>query len=61
MPATPSAPYFRLHAVLNQDMADARTLGVQRTPQFFVNGKPLMNFGYRQLKALLDSEVAAQY
>ncbi len=50
-----------LHAVLNQDMADARTLGVQRTPQFFVNGKPLMNFGYRQLKALLDSEVAAQY
>jgi protein-disulfide isomerase len=50
-----------LQAILNQDMADAKTLGVQRTPQFFVNGKPLMNFGYRQLKSLLDSEVAAQY
>ena len=38
-----------------------KTLGVKRTPQFFVNGKPLMNFGYRQLKSLLDTEVAAQY
>jgi protein-disulfide isomerase len=50
-----------LVAVLNQDLADARALGVQRTPQFFVNGKPLLNFGYRQLKSLLDAEVAAQY
>lgn len=50
-----------LRAVLNQDIMDAKTLGVRRTPQFFVNGKPLMNFGYPQLKALLDAEVAAQY
>lgn len=50
-----------LIARMNQDLADAKTLGVKRTPQFFVNGKPLMNFGYRQLKSLLDTEVAAQY
>ena len=50
-----------LIARMNQDLADAKTLSVKRTPQFFVNGKPLMNFGYRQLKSLLDTEVAAQY
>lgn len=50
-----------LREILNQDIADAKTLGVQRTPQFFVNGKPLTNFGYRQLKSLLDAEIAAQY
>lgn len=50
-----------LRGILNQDIADAKTLGVQRTPQFFVNGKPLMSFGLRQLKRLLDDEVAAQY
>ena len=50
-----------LMAILDQDIADARTLGVRRTPQFFVNGKPLLNFGYPQLKSLLNSEVAAQY
>ncbi len=50
-----------LRGILNQDIADGKTLGVSKTPQFFVNGKPLMSFGYRQLKALLDSEVAAQY
>lgn len=50
-----------LMAIVNQDIADAKTLGVSKTPQFFVNGKPLMSFGYRQLKAMLDAEVAAQY
>jgi len=50
-----------LMAIVNQDIADAKTLGVSKTPQFFVNGKPLMTFGYRPLKAMLDAEVAAQY
>jgi protein-disulfide isomerase len=50
-----------LMAIVNQDIADAKTLGVRKTPQFFVNGKPLMNFEYRPLKAMLDAEVAAQY
>jgi protein-disulfide isomerase len=47
--------------IIRQDMADAETLGVHKTPSFFVNGKPLQSFGYRQLKALVGSEVAAQY
>ena len=50
-----------IRAIMNQDIMDAKILGVQRTPQFFVNGKPLMDFGYRQLQAMLDSEVASQY
>jgi protein-disulfide isomerase len=47
--------------IIEQDLADGRTLGVRKTPQFFVNGKPLMRFGYEQLKSLLDAEVAEQY
>jgi protein-disulfide isomerase len=50
-----------LMAIVQQDLADGRALGVRKTPQFFVNGKPLLQFGRTQLKTLLDSEVAAQY
>lgn len=46
-------------AVLTQDMADIRTLGVRQTPTFFVNGKPLPSFGVRQLHELVRSEVEA--
>jgi len=46
---------------LAQDIADGATLGVRKTPQFFVNGKPLVSFGFQQLQALVESEVAAQY
>ncbi|MDH3629139.1 MAG: thioredoxin domain-containing protein [Acidobacteriota bacterium] len=45
--------------ILQQDMADATTLGVRKTPTFFVNGKPLTRFGVPQLQALVASEVAA--
>ena len=37
-----------------QDLADAQTLNVTRTPEFFVNGRPLPSFGYEQLKRLVD-------
>ena len=50
-----------LRAVMLQDLEDGRALGVRRTPQFFVNGIPLLSFGRSQLKRLLDSEVAARY
>lgn len=40
--------------LIAQDLADARTLGVTMTPEFFVNGKPLPSFGYEQLKQLVD-------
>jgi len=36
-----------------QDLADAKALGVNKTPQFFVNGKPLTQFGYEPLKAMI--------
>jgi len=43
------------------DMLDAQQLKVNRTPGFFVNGKPLVDFGYQQLQQLVESEVAANY
>ena len=46
---------------IKQDMSDAQQLKVSKTPGFFVNGKPLVHFGYEQLKQLVESEVAANY
>jgi len=46
-------------AILNQDRADVETVGIQGTPTFFVNGKPLDPFGEAELRALVASEVAA--
>jgi len=46
-------------AVLNQDAADVTTVGVSQTPTFFVNGKPLTDFGAQQLFDLVESEVEA--
>ncbi len=51
----------KLQRILSQDIADATTLGVRKTPQFFVNGKPLLSFGLPQLMALVESEIAAKY
>ena len=51
----------RVTAVIEQDLADAQALGVRKTPGFFVNGKPLEPFGERQLAALVEAEVRAQY
>ena len=45
--------------VIAQDMDDARTLKVTKTPEFFVNGKPLPKFGYEQLKTLVDEALIA--
>jgi len=41
--------------VIAQDLADARTLNVTKTPEFFVNRIPLPSFGYEQLKRLVDN------
>lgn len=46
-------------ATLNQDAADVATIGVRQTPTFFVNGRPLQEFGAQQLYNLVRSEVAA--
>lgn len=46
-------------AVLNQDAADVKSVGVRGTPTFFVNGKPLQEFGAQQLSNLVKAEVEA--
>lgn len=50
-----------LDAIVKQDLADADALGVRKTPEFFVNGKPLPSFGLQQLHALVQQEIAIQY
>jgi protein-disulfide isomerase len=42
-----------------QDLADAKALGVNKTPSFFVNGQPLTKFGYEPLKAMVEQALAA--
>lgn len=45
-------------ALIAQDAADARLLGVNKTPEFFVNGRPLPSFGLNQLATLVGEELA---
>ena len=52
---------LKILEIIRQDIADAQTLSVRETPDFFVNGKPLPSFGFSQLKALVDKEIAANY
>ena len=47
--------------LIAQDVADAKTLNVRKTPGYFVNGRPLQEFGYRQLEELVQSELNAVY
>lgn len=47
--------------LIQQDLADAKALNVRKTPGFFVNGKPLTSFGYKQLKELVESEINEYY
>ena len=47
--------------LLAQDMADVQALNVRKTPSFFVNGKPLKNFGLDELKTLVADEIKVQY
>lgn len=46
-------------AALNQDIADVETVGIEGTPTFFINGKPLANFGMEELKEAVEQEVEA--
>lgn len=47
--------------IIRQDLADAKTLNVTMTPEFFVNGRPLPSFGADQLKDLVQGALAAAY
>ncbi|MFT5210306.1 MAG: protein-disulfide isomerase [Flavobacterium sp.] len=47
--------------IIRQDVKDGKTLKVRATPQFFVNGKPLINFGYEQLTQLVEDAIDEAY
>jgi len=44
-------------SILNQDRADVDAVGIRQTPTFFVNGKPLPEFGEAPFRALVAAEV----
>jgi len=48
-----------LQQAIAQDLADANTLGVSQTPEYFVNGRPLPSFGFEQLQQLVREELAS--
>jgi protein-disulfide isomerase len=50
-----------IESILKQDMADIAAFKVQKTPTFYVNGKPLLNFGEDALRALVKQEIDAAY
>jgi protein-disulfide isomerase len=50
-----------IERIIQQDLADAKTLNVTKTPEFFVNGKPMPSFGYDQLKNLVEDALASAY
>jgi protein-disulfide isomerase len=40
---------------MNQDLADLRVLNVTMTPAYFVNGTPLVDFGWAPLRQLVEN------
>jgi len=46
---------------IQQDTEDGRALGVDKTPGFFVNGKPLVEFGQKQLLQLVNEALQREY
>ena len=46
---------------IQQDKNDAKELQVSKTPGFFVNGKPLIHFGYEQLQDMVEAEIRNNY
>ncbi len=48
-----------ISATIARDVADAKTMNVTATPEYFVNGKPLPSFGFDQLKNLVGEALLA--
>lgn len=46
---------------IEQDLKDAKTLNVTKTPTFFVNGRPLPSFGLEQLQNLVKEALLGAY
>ena len=47
--------------IIQQDIQDGQKLNIRATPEFFVNGHPLPDFGYEQLSQLVSEAVAEAY
>ena len=43
------------------DRADAQALNVTKTPEYFVNGRPLPSFGLEQLRSLVAQALSSAY
>ncbi|MBF0194458.1 MAG: thioredoxin domain-containing protein [Magnetococcales bacterium] len=48
----------KINEIIRRDLRDAQTLNVTKTPEFFVNGRPMPSFGYQQLNDLVNEELA---
>jgi len=46
---------------IQQDVQNGQALNVKATPEFFVNGRPLPSFGYKQLSQLVKEAVDEAY
>ena len=42
---------------ITQDEQDGNVLGANRTPTFFINGRPLMRLGYNELRDAIQSQL----
>ena len=50
-----------LAQLIEQDIKDAVALDIDRTPTFFVNGKPLTKLGYKELQAMVQQALRESY
>jgi len=48
-------------ARIEKDSADARALNVTKTPEYFVNGRPMPRFGLEELQGLVRDELRNAY
>lgn len=48
-------------ARMEKDAADARALDVNKTPEYFVNGRPMPRFGLEELRGLVKGELRIAY
>ena len=50
-----------VNEAVQQDIRDVQEFGIQATPEFFVNGRPLPSFGFKQLSQLVEKAVEEAY
>lgn len=43
--------------IIEQDLKDGESLNIDKTPSYFVNGEPLVEFGWENLVNLIDSHL----